>query len=257
MTYTEDPDFRQLRLEFLRYIRRFHAQHSYTTDWRRICESLGIGIDRSSADFHGTFRKQSLISVDASVSRTRQDYTGWHELCHHLCETADEGFRALLEDRYGLDVARELEEDLCHEGAGILLVPDHVLEAGLRQHGYHPEAVFALTARMGSVAACLMRLILSTDLDAWGLTMTPDGLVEFSCTSTQFSIWKGHRVEADHVIHQAWHGSVERQAAIPYHSGSRVVKLPMRAASRGQRVVALFCRTFPTFPNAHQGSLFS
>lgn len=89
MSPSDDPDFRQLRLEFLEYVRRFHEQHSYTADWRGICEGLGISVDTSESNYHGTFRGQPVISVDASVSRNRQDYTGWHEICHHLCKTAD------------------------------------------------------------------------------------------------------------------------------------------------------------------------
>ena len=256
MSYVDDPDFRQVRIEFLEYIRRFHGRYDYTTDWRQVCDGLGIKVNSSAANYHGTFQKQTLISVEPSVSGNRQDYTGLHELCHHLCGTADEGFRALLEEMYPPDVARELEEDLCHEGAGILLAPDHVLEASLTQHGYSPEAVFALTERMGSVAACLMRLVFSSDIDVWGLTMRPDGVVEFSCTSTRYTLWRGHTIEDSHAIHQAWHGPIEQRAAIPYAT-SRKVKVPMRAGSDGRRVVALFCREFPVFADARQGSLFA
>ena len=257
MSSSDDPDFRQLRLEFLGHVRSFHVQHSHTTDWRRVCESLGISVNTSASNYHGTFRGQQVISVDASASRNRQDYTGWHEICHHLCMTADQGFRALLEEKHSPDVARELEEDLCHEGAGLLLVPDPVLEASHVRHGYHPAAVFALAERAGSLAACLMRHVLSAGVEMWGLMMRPDGVVEFSCTNTRYTIWKSHTVEEGHAVHQAWHGPVEQRAAIPYHSKKRGMKVTMRAGSDGRRVVALFCRKFPATHNSPQGPLFA
>lgn len=154
-------------------------------------------------------------------------------------------------------MARELEEELCHEGAGVLLVPDHVLAASHVQHGYCPAAVFALAERAGSLAACLMRHVLSAGVDMWGLTMRPDGVVEFSCTNTRYTIWKDHRVEDGHAIHQAWYGLVEQRAAIPYYSGKRAVKLAMRAGSDERRVVALFCREFPTTASLYQSPLFA
>ena len=91
----------------------------------------------------------------------------------------------------------------------------------------------------------------------WGLTIRPDGVVEFSCTNTRYTVWKDHTVEDGHAIHQAWYGPVEQRAAIPYHSGKRTVKLAMRAGSDGRRVVALFCRNFPVTANAYQDSLFA
>lgn len=257
MTYIDDPDFRQIRIEFLEHIRLFHRAQSYTSDWRELCEELGICITPGRMNHHTTFRGQPFITFDTTEAKNRQDFTGLHELSHHLFKTAEAGFRALLEDKYSDGIAKDIEEELCNEAAGILLVPDPILSAKMSEHGYNPEVVFDLSARMGSMAACLTRLIQTHDIEAWGLIMRQDGVVEFSVTNTPFTLWKNHCIEAGHAIHQAWYGPLEQYAPVPYSSGSRKVKCRMRASANDQRVVALFAREFPSISDERQLSLFA
>lgn len=257
MTYVDDPDYKQIRKEFLEYVRRFHEVRDYSSDWQGICQKLGIKVTAATSNQYTMFQGQSLISIDAAAVKNRQTFTGLHELSHYLFKTADEGFRSLLEDKYSKELAKAIEEGLCHEAAGILLVPDQALESAVAKHGYHPKVAFELSERMGSLAACLTRLLLSHDVEAWGIIVRRDSIVEFSCTNTRFPLWKDHCIEDSHAIHQAWHGAIELSAPLPYASGDRKVKRLMRASSNERRVIALFAREFPVISGDEQISLFA
>jgi hypothetical protein len=257
MSHVEDPDYRQIRSEFLTHVRAFHKLNSYSLDWFSLCEALGVKVAIGSSNQHTTLKGLSLITYDPTAPLNRQLFTGLHEVCHELFSSSDECFRALLEDKYGAAVAQALEEELCNEAASILLVPDHVLAEVVTRHGYDPEAVFALSGRAGSLAACLMRVLRSQDMDAWGLILRRDGVIEFGCTTTRYSFHKDYRIEASHEIHGAWYGNIEERASLPYASGSRVVKRTMRAASNDSRVVALFASSFPPKVAAVQLPLFA
>ena len=245
MSYVEDPDYRQIRKEFLAYVRQFHLEQDYSLDWRELCERRGIKVTAATSNQHMILNGQPLITYDASEPYNRQTFTGLHELCHDLFRRAEEQFQALLGDKYPEHVSRDMEERLCNEAASLLLVPDYVLEKALTEHGYHPRAVFELCNRAGSLAACLMRVLLSHDLKAWGLIMKRDGVVEFSCTNTIYSLGRDHVIEQSHKIHDSWCGALELRAALPYRSQNRDVRPLMRADADNRRVVALFAHAFP------------
>lgn len=257
MSHVEDPDYRRIRYEFLAHVQAFHRFYGYSLDWISLGEALGIRVVTGPSNQHTRLKGLSLITYDPAVPVNRQLFTGLHELCHELFLGSKECFRELLQDKYGVDVAQAMEEELCHEAASILLVPDHVLAEEVMRHGYDPQAVFALSSRAGSLAACLMRVLRSQDMDTWGLILDRDGVIEFGCTTTRFSLRKDYRIEEDHEIHGAWFGAIEQKASLPYASGSRLVKRTMRAASNDRRVVALFASSFPPSVNAAQPSLFA
>jgi hypothetical protein len=257
MSHVEDPDYRQIRSEFLAHVRAFHRLNGYSLNWLSLCEVLGVKVAIGHSNLHTTLKGLSLITYDPTAPLNRQLFTGLHEVCHELFSGSDECFRALLEDKYGADVAQALEEELCNEAASILLVPDHVLADAVTRHGYDPEAVFALSGRAGSLAACLMRVLRSQGMDAWGLILRRDGVIEFGCTTTRYPLRKDYRIEASHEIHGAWYGDIEEKASLPYASGSRAVKRTMRAASNYSRVVALFAPSFPPKVDAAQPTLFA
>ena len=257
MNYAEYPDYRQVQFEFLIHVRAFHQRHGYSLDWLSLAKGLGVKVGNGPSNQHTTLNGLSLISFDPAAPLNRQLFTGLHEVCHELFSSADECFPALLEDRYGADVARTMEEELCYEAASVLLVPDHVLAEAVSRHGYDPQTVFALSARGGSLAACLLRVLRSQDLDAWGLILRRDGVIESCCTTTRFSFRKDYCIEASHEVHGAWFGQIEGTAPLPYASGNRTVKRVMRAASNNRRVVALFAPSFPPKVDAAQPFLFA
>lgn len=256
MSYLDDPDYRQIRLEFLSEVREFHQKHDHTLDWIVLSEALGVRVSVASTNQHTVLKGCPTITYDASVSPSRQHFTGFHELAHELFSNSEKCYRALLEDKYDGTTAYKMEEKLCDEAAGILLIPDHVLHQALFEYGYCPRAVLSLSGRAGSLSACLMRIVLAHDIDAWGLILCRDGLVEFSCANTRYPLGKSHRIEHDHELMNAWSGYVERRVPLPYRSGKRNVQKMMRAVSNERRVVALFTASFPARVDDRQGSLF-
>lgn len=257
MSRVEDPDYCQIRSEFLAYVRAFHQLNGHSLDWLSLGKVLGVRVTTGPSNQHTSLKGLSLIAYDPFAPLNRQLFTGLHEVCHELFSGSEACFRELLEDKYGTDIAHAMEEELCNEAASILLVPDHVLAEAVTWHGYDPQAVFALSGRAGSLAACLMRVLRSQDMDAWGLILRRDGVIEFGCTTTRYSLRKDYCIEASHEIHGAWFGTIEQRASLPYASGNRHVKRTMRAASNARRVVALFASSFPPKVNAAQLSLFA
>lgn len=237
MEYADDPDYRQIRREFLDYVNEFHAEHEYTLDWRGLCYALGITVQASEINQYIMLNGKPHIYFKADDSLNRQLFSCLHELSHFLFE--ERGFRDELGEKYPPDISRNFEEKLVDEAAATLLIPGHVLEEAVKKYGYYPETVFYLSERAGSLAACLMRFVLAHDIEAWGLIMQNSRLVEFSCTSTQYHLRHGHCIEPEHKVHDAWNGLLERRAPLPYRSGNRKVHHKMRASTNGRRVIAL------------------
>ena len=127
----------------------------------------------------------------------------------------------------------------------------------MKKYGYSPKTVFVLSERAGSLAACLLRLLLSHDLEAWGVVVKRNREVEFSSTTTKFNIGQAFSIEEGHRIHEGWQGYVEIKCALPYSSGYRKVKHLMRCESNGRRLIALFASAFPNYPDNNQRTLFS
>lgn len=257
MSHLDDPDYRQIRLEFLGEVRELHQKHNYPLDWIELSKALGVRVSAALINQHSILKGRPAITYDSAVSLNRQHFTGFHELAHELFSNSKKCYRALLEDKYDGTTAYRMEERLCDEAAGIMLIPDHVLQQAIREHGYCPLAVLSLSDRAGSLAACLTRVVLAHDVDTWGLILCRDRLVEFSCANTMYSLSKHHHIEHDHELMNAWAGYVERRVSLPYYSGKRVVRKMMRAASNERRVVALFAVSFPARVDDMQGRLFS
>lgn len=253
MEYADDPDYRRIRCEFLEHINKFHAEHEYTLDWQGLCDTSGITVQASKINQYARPNGRPRIYFNADDPANRKLFSCLHELSHFLFE--EEGFRALLEDKYSPDFSQKTEEMLVNEAAATLLIPRHVLEKAVKKYGCCPRAVFGLSQRAGSLAACLVRLVLAYDVEAWGLIMRNGRLVEFSCTNTRYPLGYDYCIEPSHKINEAWDGLLDQRAALPYRSGKRKVHHPMRAYTDGRRVVALFARAFPTLSNSHQPSL--
>lgn len=254
MESADDPDYRQLRREFLDYLNRFHSAHEYTLNWRGLCDTLGITVQASAINQYVRLGGKPYIYFKANDPINRQLFSCLHELSHYLFE--EEGFRAELGEKHLPEMSRKLEEKLVDEAAATLLIPGHVLEAAVKQHGYYPESVFCISERAGSLATCLMRLLLAHDVEARGLIMQNGGLVEFSCMNAKmYPLGYGHRIDNGHRIHDAWNGLIELKVPLPYRSGKCNVHHLMRASANGRRVVALFAKAFPTVNNERQPML--
>jgi Zn-dependent peptidase ImmA (M78 family) len=257
MKQVDDPGYREIRREFLAYVREFHERNDFTRDWQALCQELNIVVGEADLNLYARHGGQSSILVDPTQPENRLLFTALHELSHYLFRETEEGFIYLLEEHYEPDVAKELEERLCNEAASVLLFPDHELKSALRGCGVSPDSAFALTSRGGSLAAALVRILQAHDHDLWGLILRRDRRVEFTWTTTRFNLGRDHYIEESHPIHDAWHGPIELAAPLPYASGFRKVKKRMRAGANNRRLVALFAPAFRDPPDERQPALFA
>jgi hypothetical protein len=70
----DDPDFRQIRLEFLAYVRRFHQEHGYTTDWKQLCQQLGILIQAATSNQYVRLKGNPIICYNADVCHSGRGF---------------------------------------------------------------------------------------------------------------------------------------------------------------------------------------
>lgn len=258
--YLDNPDYADLRREFLRDVRAFHASVSYNRDWNELCRVLGIEVIEADRDLYSNHAGRPTILLDSTVAPTRRAFTFPHELSHYLFRETDQAFHRVLEEIYphnsNAELRLEIEEGLCREAAALLLFPDHELATALRQHGLDPRAIFALTAAQGSLWAGLVRVLSSFESDSWGVVMTQNGYVEFTWSPTKYRLGSDMWIEPQHPIHLAWNDHIECKASLPFKGGKRTWKEDMRAGADGRRVLALFAKAFPPRPNELQGGLF-
>lgn len=258
--YVDNPGYADLRREFLRDVRAFHAEHGYSRDWHGICRSLGIKVVESNRNLYTNHAGQPTILLNEGEPPNRRAFTFPHELSHYLFRDTDQAFHAVLEELYPAPSSRnlriEIEEGLCREAAALLLFPDHELAAAHQQHGIDPRTVFALTESQGSLWAGLVRVLGIFEAESWGVVMNEAGYAEFTWSTGKYRLGSELRIEAHHPVHDAWTGHIECRAPLPFKSGKRSWKADMRAASDGRRVVAIFAREFPPRPDGLQGTLF-
>jgi hypothetical protein len=258
--YADNPGYADLRSEFLRDVRAFHASFDYSRDWHELCRVLGIEVVEKDRNLYSNHGGRPTILLDRTEPPTRRAFTFPHELSHYLFRETDEAFHAVLEELYpgrsNTELRIEIEEGLCREAAALLLFPDHELATVLQEHGLDPVAVFALTRTRGSLWAGLVRVLSSFESDSWGVVMAEKGYAEFTWSTAKYSLGSDMWIEPQHPMHLAWSEHVECKAPLPFKGGKRTWKVNMRAAADGRRVVALFAREFPPRPDGLQETLF-
>lgn len=259
--FVDDPDYLDLKREFRIYLKRFHSQYDYSSDWDSICQSLDIAVRPTPGKSAYTrLGEQHVIMLNQDEPPTRQAFTHAHELCHYLFQLDDEDFQALLKDKYSHlsdETLTQMEEEVCYEGAGILLFPDHEVQEVLAEHGLHPAAVFALVEKRGSTWAALRRLIdnYPDSPKLWGMILNRTGTIDFTHTNNKYAIRANRLLDLNHPAHAAWTNSVNCRARLPFEHPWSV---SMRAARNGRRIVALMAHPeFPVSPSKEQASLFS
>lgn len=258
--YEDNPAYADLRREFLRDVRAFHASFDYSRDWHELCRVLGIAVVEENRNLYINHAGRPTILLDRREPPTRRAFTFPHELSHFLFRETEAAFHAVLEELYpgrsNADLRLEIEEGLCREAAALLLFPDHELATATRRHGFDPRAVFALTELKGSLWAGLVRVLGSFQADSWGVVMTENGYAEFTWSTAKYGLGSDMWIEPQHPMHLAWNEHIECKAPLPFKGGKRTWKVNMRAAADGRRVVALFAREFPPRPDGLQEGLF-
>lgn len=260
----DNPDFWQLKKEFLAFAEKRHAEFGYSTDFKGICESLGIKIqfadipDGRSA--YTVVANQPLILLDSAERATRSAFSLAHELCHYFFDDDEYAFKATLADRHraaSQEALRDMEEELCYSGAGVLLFPRSVVKQALDEHGLHPDTVIGLAENSpGSLHAALRRVIdVYMDSELWGFIVNRHNTIEYHHKTKKYQPRKQAQLPPTHpVLAARTLGYMEVRA--PAHF-KPTWPIHMRAMEHNGRVIVIAgSEPLPPTPNSAQGALF-
>lgn len=251
MVNSIDPDFSRLRTEFLTHVRELHGQYAFIADPLTFAAAIGLPVIAGTRNLYTLYAGKPILQFNAIETPTRRNFSLWHEISHHLFQTADDGFQALLEEKHGRStkLSRDLEESLCNESAAVLQMPDSHVQAALRKYGFDPRTAVALSDTCGSsIEASLRRISDSFDIDSWVLLAKADGLVIYSHTRTKYPIRVDSRIPADHVIYEVLDcpGLLEKRAVMPYAGCSpRTPHRTLRAIGHKHRIIGVIAEKFP------------
>lgn len=261
MDYVENPRLGDLRREFLDEVASIHEKHNYTDDWDHLAATLGVNVRDGDRSHYVSKGGSNYIFLDRSEWGVRRNYSFAHEISHHLFCATDSAFQAVLQDALqGApdEVLREHEEALCHDAAALLIFPRPFLLTAIQQHGLSPEAVIRLsTERGGSLSAAIIRVVGSFETDLWGYVVNRRHVVEFAWTRSKYRPGRGTVLDHHHPMRAAWAEGIETRARLPLKGPRTNWRMTMRAAARGNQLVALFADPFPILPNEEQPSLFA
>lgn len=214
-SYDQDPTFRDIRVEFLEAVEKFHRDRDFTQDFFLIADELGISVqpldsvDRRSEGMSFTRPDgQKIILVRDDLPLTRKIFTRWHELSHHLFKILGDGeFKGLLDDLVNCNPswANYCEEDLCYESAALLLMPTYIVDGVLDELGISPISVFKLSdITDSSYSAAMRRIFERKGFDSHGLLIKPNGYVvnsfHFGEKRGRYRIGSNFKIEKNHPL---------------------------------------------------------
>lgn len=253
---SDNPDFIEIREEFLCVVRQLHRDYNYLVDPKELCDALGIQHKSGQDNTYTNIANQHIITYEDEQPKTRLAFSLWHEISHSLFRQDKYAFHYLLEEKFSPKISEEIEEKLCDEAAAILLIPDHILETACKDKGYCPDTIFHVSnLRNASLWATIRRLIDSHSINAWGVIIKPSRTISYSYTNTRFNIGKDFPIPENHPILDAAHGYIEKKAKVPYRSKKGYPR-NMRASSTNKKIVGLFVEgSFPILSDT-QGTLF-
>jgi hypothetical protein len=265
-----DPGPIEVRREFIRLVEAFHEEHDFEHDCFKIIQKLDIPVDRGGKNFHVPLADGGhVISIEEGTVKSREVYTGWHELCHHIFQNVREGALKAYLDSYlptNVDFSKNYEEELCHEGARVLQMPRAILSDIIENHGANPLAVFELSRVTGaSHTAAMIRVARSLGIDMNAILLLQNGRVIASVSNAVRG--KVYSTGNDFVLHSAHPlrvanfqpGKLEQfRSTIPFKSSQAKIPRHTLAAQdpRTGRILAFFTET-PDLPTPTvQDSLF-
>lgn len=264
-----DPTPREIRTAFLRFVEKFHEEHSYTRDFATLASTLGIRIELASANkAFITPDGEPLILLDTNTTPSRLLFTALHEIAHHLFWRAYEGeLKAYLDDYFykQLEMVRSHEEEYCYEAAALLLMPTHVLQECVCNHAFSPLAVFALAEQTGaSHQAAIRRVIYAHTFPVHAVLVSPERQVIDSVSHGQkrekYAVGKDFILEPEHPLICGSYipGQLARfDAPVPFKGGGRSWKSKVLAALEpsSYRILGFFMDSYPSNTSQMQ-SLF-
>lgn len=258
----DSPDFLQLRKEFLAYVEHRHAEFGLSRDFQGICGSLGIRVVPTEIpgerSFYSALGGQPIIHLDSSEPPTRSAFSLAHELCHYFFDEDEHAFKATLEDTHRNatpEALRDMEEELCLSGAGVLLFPSSTVERALSRHGLHPQAVIDLIQQGGSMHAALRRVIEThMSMQLWGFVVDRNDRIEYHHKTRKYQPAKNAQLPPMHPILAARSGYIETKAPAHFKQSWPIF---FRAIEYKNRIIAIGgSPRLPDLPNAAQGTLF-
>lgn len=260
----DSPDFWQLKREFLAFVESRHAEFGFSMDFRSICDHLGIKVgnaeipDKRSA--YTVMGDQPLILLDSSERATRSAFSLAHELCHYFFDDDEHAFKAILAEAHSSasqETLRNMEEELCHSGAAILLFPSGRVRQALSRHGLHPQAVVDIAEdSIGSLHAALRRVVdTHMDLQLWGFIVDRTDRIEFQHRTQKYQARKRALLPPTHPVLAARSlGYVDVKAPAHFRHSWRI---PMRAIEHHGRIIVIAGSSpLPATPDSMQGGLF-
>jgi Zn-dependent peptidase ImmA (M78 family) len=185
------------------------------------------------------------IAYAPTPGSRRERFTLVHEFAHYLIRRDHDVLSALhdLDDNAG----QVAEERVCHAFAGLILIPDQVIErilAGRPPEARHLHELFA--ASSGSLEACAVRLAEYLPANGYVVIADPAGRrIRFASPSPAASYqWGRHTLlPAEHPLWRAHTtGAYRGQGQVVWASGSRM-NLWMDAVANGHLVHAVFSDT--------------
>lgn len=251
MTKFEDPNFLQIKEEFIQKVKEIHSKSDYDDDPRRFAKGLRVAIRAGNVNLCAPYKGTSIITFDISESPLRHKFTLWHEISHHLFRCSDEGFKFLLEDKYGIDteLSRNMEEEICNSAAAVFLNPDPHLYKSISLHSLSPMAAIHLATLCGSsLQVSLRRVAEALGRDIWSIIASPTGKIEFSYTNTRFSFRKNSYIPREHVLYEVLNmdTALSVKAVMPFPNRSpRTPKREIRAIKHEAKIIALIADDFP------------
>jgi len=185
------------------------------------------------------------IAYAPTPGSRRERFTLVHEFAHYLIRRDHNVLSALhdLDD----DAGRVAEERVCHAFAGLILVPDQVIEqilAGQPPEARHLRELFA--ASSGSLEACAVRLAEHLPANGYvAIADSTDRRIRFASPSPGASYqWGRHTpLPAQHPLWRAHAtGAYRGQGQVVWASGSRM-NVWLDAVADGRLVHAVFSET--------------
>lgn len=141
----------------LAYARHQHALTGYEPDPERLCARWGIRVI-PGRDNYATHGPPSIISQTPDHYAPRQRFTIFHEMSHVLIQRA--GLEEAVKAEVGEEDGEAHLELVVNHMAGLLLMPDPLVQDAVQRYGLTPEAVLEIqSAARASFAAASRRFV--------------------------------------------------------------------------------------------------
>lgn len=199
----------------------------------------------SGCSVHGTyFDDPPRITVVATASLRRRNFTALHELAHHLIALDDDLADALVV----LPRGREAEEAVCDTFSASVLIPAGVLDATIPPAGPSAADVVGLYQRtQASRSACCAATARRLSGEGYVVLADRDGTIRYAAQAhPSFVIPPGTPQPANGVVARAGRtGRLRGQGTLTYATGTQSPTFHADAVADGEYVFAVLTHGKP------------